>query len=209
MTIAASGSFRGDNALLAFAASQQGMMNEELSESMRLGQVKSEMVKDIADLKSQLDSANHETQHFPDVDKAFQAFLEKYKDEPACADAFATVKEMADSVQLHLKEHAQNVEITRAIAEGHAREVGASPEFVAAAGASAVAKIPIKDYEDWNMKNMLDSMQAASDHLGSNTQLDMIHMKQLNDDINNSSNMVSGIIESRQNTLGAIINNFA
>lgn len=209
MTIAASSGFQGDNALLAFAASQQGLMNEELSESMRVGQVKSEMIKDIANLKADLDSANNDTKYFPEVDKSFQAFLEKYKDEPACAEALAAVKEMADSVQLHLKEHAQAVEGLRLHAGAEARARGASPEFVASAEASATAHVPIKDYEDWNMKDMLDKMQAASDHLGSNAQLDMIRMKQLNDNINNSSGMVSGIIESRQNALGAIINNFA
>ena len=42
------GGFQGGDALLAFAAIQQGRMNEEMSESMRVADLRSQMAGDLA-----------------------------------------------------------------------------------------------------------------------------------------------------------------
>ncbi len=201
------GGFSGSNALLAFAATQQGRMNEELSESMRNADIKSQMIKDIADIKAHFEGANHKTDEFGALDAELQAFMEKYKDEPACAEGVATVKEIADSISLHMREH------EKAVADN---EHGFGAAHATWVQQGSVGPEPIKPpaptipaYEEWNINFMLGQLQSAIDDAGANDQLAMIHMKQLNDNINNSSGMVSGIIESRQNALSQIINNFA
>jgi hypothetical protein len=64
-------------------------------------------------------------------------------------------------------------------------------------------------YEPESIQNWLGEITGKLDAAGTNDQLTMIHIKQLNDNINNSSGMVSGIIESRQNSTASIINNIA
>lgn len=182
--ISSSGGFSGDNALMAFAAMQQSRMSDDLSERMRTADVKAQLSKDISDLKAEMSSANHDTKYFRELDKHFHAVLEKYEGEPSCADALDTVKEMAYSVHKHVQDF------------GH---VSSKP----------FADNTIPKYEDGNMNDMCAKMQAAIDALGSNAQLDMIGLKQLNDNMNNSSGVISGIMESRQNATASIIQNLA
>jgi hypothetical protein len=172
------GGFQGGDALLAFAAIQQGRMNEEMSESMRVADLRSQMAGDLADIKAHMEQANQHPERFVDVDKELQAFMDKYGSEPALADVTETVKGIADDI---------NERVTN----------------------SAAAGTPIVHYQDNEMQPWLDNITQKLDAAGTNDQLAMIHIKQLNDNINNSSGMVSGIIESRQNSTASIINNIA
>ncbi|RYZ01503.1 MAG: hypothetical protein EOO73_35410 [Myxococcales bacterium] len=193
------GGFSGDNALLAFAAMQQGRMNDELSESMRSADIRSQMAKDIASIKADWDAANRDFvpgtderlvlgQGFLDLKAKIEAFEEKYGDDPACADMMASMGALGATVKEHIKDYLYE---------------SAAPESVDP-GARAVPK-----YSKEDVQNHLSQLQETLDAAGTNDQLAMIHIKQLNDDINNSSGMVSGIIESRQNTIASIINNLA
>lgn len=198
------GGFSGDNALLAFAAVQQGRMNEELSESMRSADIRSQMAKDIASIKAHWEGANRDyvpdteqgcvkPQGFIDLNKEIDAFMEKYGDDPACADMMSSMGELSGTVKQHLKEWGDAVETA----------LWNSPQTVA----QSIGRIP--KYSNEDVQKLSTQLQDTLDAAGTNDQLAMIHIKQLNDNINNSSGMVSGIMESRQNTTASIINNLA
>jgi hypothetical protein len=210
MSIATNGGFSGDNALLAFAAIQQGRMNDELSESMRRADVRSQMAQDVADIKAHLEQANRGVDKFPEgfpnLDAELSAFMEKYGDEPACADMIDTVKIVADSVHLHVQEH--NEDLSKAAAQ-FAADHGKWAATGKHGAEPTMPPLAWKAYEDKDIETMITYLQDTIDASGTNDQLAMIHLKQLNDNINNSSGMVSGIIESRQNALASIVNNLA
>jgi hypothetical protein len=69
--------------------------------------------------------------------------------------------------------------------------------------------IAIVAYQQNQLDDWFNNIQETLDAAGQNDQLAMVHMKQLNDNINNSSGMVSGMIESHQNVMAQIINNIA
>jgi hypothetical protein len=199
-----SGGFSGDNALLAFAAMQQGRMNEELTESMRSADIRSQMAKDIASIKAHWDGANRDyapdsdqkcvkPKGFIDLNEEINAFMEKYGDDPACADMMSSMGELSGTVKLHLEEWTAAVESAAVN----------SPLTLA----RNIAWIP--KYSNDDVQKYLTLLQGTLDAAGTNDQLAMIHIKQLNDNINNSSGMVSGIMDSRQNTTASIINNIA
>lgn len=203
MTIAMGG-FSGENALLAFAAAQQGRMNEELTESMRAADLRSQMAKDIASIKAHWEGANRDyaagsgeacvkPQGFVDLKKEIDAFMAKYGMEPACADMMASMEELSGSVKLHLDEWVAEIKGVSAT----------SPQAV------TQALTWIRKYSSEDVDRFSGLLQDTLDSAGTNDQLAMIHIKQLNDNINNSSGMVSGIMESRQNALASIINNLA
>lgn len=187
------GGFSGGNALLAFAAMQQGRMNEELSESMRAADTRSQMAKDIASIKAHWEGTNRDyvpgdqghvkPESFMALDAEIDAFMDKYGDDPACADMVGALGELRGSVKLHLE-------------EWRAGAYGGTPTQIA-------------KYSDADVQGMSEKIQKSLDASGTNEQLSMIHIRQLNDDINNSSGMVSGILESRQNATASIISNIA
>src|SRR4051812_8144395 len=98
------GGFQGGNALLAFAAIQQGRMNEEMTESMRVTDLRSQMAGDLADIKAHLEQANRDPKSFPDVAKELQAFMSTYGSEPELGDVTSTVGPIATEVQNHCNE---------------------------------------------------------------------------------------------------------
>jgi len=201
------GGFQGGNALLAFAAVQQGRMNEEMTESMRVADLRSQMAGDLADIKAHLEEANRDPTKFSDVDKELQAFGDKYGDEPALAEVTEAVGEIAGDVH----EHCDAVERSNA---GAMNGYGASHATWEAQGKQGEEPQPpellkVAAYDDKVIQTWLGQITEKLDASGTNDQLAMIHIKQLNDNINNSSGMVSGIIESRQNSTASIINNIA
>jgi hypothetical protein len=202
---AAGGGFQGGNALLAFAAIQQGRMNDEMTESMRVADLRSQMAGDLADIKAHLEQANTDPKTFPDVDKELQAFMAKYGDEPELQDITSTVAGIAKEVH----DHCSPVMTTNAgLIAAHDENTK-----IAVATGSTLPDPPtlqtVAGYNDDTVKTWLDNITQKLDAAGTNDQLAMIHIKQLNDNINNSSGMVSGIIESRQNSTASIINNIA
>lgn len=210
MTIA-SGGFSGNNALLAFAAVQQGRMNEELTESMRSAETRSQLVKEITDLKSRIQQVNsYAPNEFPQLDVEVQAFMDKYRDVPEAQDIITTMEPYAKSIHDHVKQFGPSTPsptFQGAAVRGVAHTV--NPAVLEAGGVEAPPPTNIPPYEQEHIADWMTNIQGVIDASGTNDQLAMIHMKQLNDNINNSSGMVSGIIESRQNALAQIINNFA
>ena len=207
MSQVSGGGFQGGNALLAFAAIQQGRMNEEMTESMRIADLRSQMAGDLADIKSHLEIANRHPEQFGDVDVELQAFVDKYGAEPALEEVTSTVREIADNVHSRCstvaEQNGQN-------ASGHAAEhavwvaqgrIGEEPQ--------PLPPVVMGSYDDKTITSWLENITNKLDASGTNDQLAMIHIKQLNDNINNSSGMVSGIIESRNNATASIINNIA
>ena len=200
------GGFQGGDALLAFAAIQQGRMNEEMTESMRVADLRSQMAGDLADIKAQLEQANRDPQRFPDVAKELQAFMAKYGSEPELEDVTSTVKGIADDVGKHCSDvEDSNASAMHGYGAAHAiweqSGVGEEP--------TKPELLTIAAYDDKVIQTWLDNITQKLDAAGTNDQLAMIHIKQLNDNINNSSGIVSGIIESRQNSTASIINNIA
>jgi hypothetical protein len=183
--MSAVGGFSGGDALLAFAAIQQGRMNDEMTGAMKEADLRSQMASDLADIKSHLEIANRNKEGYIDVHHELQAFMDKYGDEPSLTEVTDTVRVIADDVD-------------KRWANGNKPN---SPLSGTDVGARAYAAETIKDWLD-----QIDGKLSAS---GTNDQLAMIHIKQLNDNINNSSGMVSGIIESRNNATSSIINNIA
>jgi hypothetical protein len=198
--------FQGGDALLAFAAIQQGRMNEEMSESMRVADLRSQMAGDLADIKAHLEQANRDPKSFPDVAKELQAFMSKYGSEPELGDVTSTVQPIATEVSKHCDdvEKVNAAAVKMYVDDLERWKQGGLPGFP-----QKPTLRTIESYDDKVIQTWLDNITQKLDAAGTNDQLAMIHMKQLNDNINNSSGMVSGIIESRQNATASIINNIA
>jgi hypothetical protein len=213
------GGFQGGDALLAFAAIQQGRMNEEMTESMRLADLRSQMSGDLADLKSHLHAGIEHPSELVEVDKEMQAFLEKYGDEPALEDVTSTVRGIQENIHGQVKVYQEQAE--PASSDGTASSYQGTGSWInktlikatAAVNREAALSLPISqaplDYADETIKTWISQISEKLDASGTNDQLAMIHIKQLNDNINNSSGVVSGIIESRSNAMSSIINNIA
>jgi len=198
------GGFQGGDALLAFAAVQQGRMNDQMTESMRVADLRSQMAGDLADIKSHLEQANRHPEKFEDVNAELRAFMDKYGDVPELEDVTSTVGEIADNVSTRIGDAKR--EAASAYAQEHAQweatgGVGPEPQ--------PPTSVVIGAYKSETIQSWLGDITGKLDASGTNDQLTMIHIKQLNDNINNSSGMVSGIIESRQNATASIINNIA
>lgn len=198
------GGFQGGDAMLAFAAIQQGRMNEEMTDAMKLADKRSQMASDLNDIKSHLEVANRYPEKFNDLDVELQAFMDEYGDIPEFDNVTSAVKEMADNIHGRLSEQGLSDGLNYMYAhEEWVRngKVGAEPELP--------GPPQIGSYVDQSVKDWTDNITAQLDASGTNDQLAMIHIKQLNDNINNSSGVVSGIIESRNNATSSIINNIA
>lgn len=207
---------------MAFAAIQQGRMNEEMTDAMKLADKRSQMASDLADIKAHLETGDEHPEKLVDVDKELQAFMEKYGDEPALADVTSTVGEIADNIHTQVKAYQDWVKPEPKYAEAAGTVAEAAGEvgdtvltLVDGDSTSKLESESLKflinplDYADGTIKNWIDQITEKLDASGTNDQLAMIHIKQLNDNINNSSSMVSGIVESRNNATSSIINNIA
>ena len=201
------GGFQGTDALLAFAAVQQGRMNDQMTDAMRIADLRSQAAGDLADIKSHLEEANRYPQKFGDVDTELQAFMDKYGSVPELDDLTSTVGEIADNV------HKRCTDVADANRE---RDKGFDEDYRVWENNGKVGDPPTKpdqlkvtSYAEESIQNWLGKITDKLDAAGTNDQLTMIHIKTLNDNIGNSSGMISGIIESRQNTTASIINNIA
>jgi len=182
-------------------------MNEEMTESMRVADLRSQMAGDLADIKAHLEQANRDPQQFSDVNKELQAFMSKYGGEPELQDVTSTVAGIAEDVSKQCSDvETSNAGALKGYVVAHAiweqsGKVGEEPQ--------SPTLLSLMRYDDKVIQTWLDNITQKLDAAGTNDQLAMIHIKQLNDNINNSSGMVSGIIESRQNSTASIINNIA
>lgn len=207
------GGFSGGDALLAFAAIQQGRMNEEMTQAMQDADLRAQMASDLADIKSHLEVMNRHPEapeQFQAVDDELQAFMAKYGENPALEEVTSSIGEIAKNIHdrrdQYERQHSEAMQTwggsnASAVAQGYE---GFDPPKLsfAAPGAEHV-------YAPESIKSWLDQITEKLSASGTNDQLAMIHIKQLNDNINNSSGMVSGIIESRNNSTASIINNIA
>lgn len=232
MSLSLPGGFTGGDALLAFAAVQQGRWNEQMSDAMALADLRSQMAQDITDIKTHLQSAHENPQQFPELNQELQAFMAKYGHIPELQQATAAVGEIADNLQAKM---GQAFAATHAPAPSAAQSYNAntaaaptgggfqisggshpsSPSHPTAA-ASQVSQAPTVGlfnmpvtYSDEQIQGWLDQLTGTLDACGTSDELNMIYIKQLNDRVNNSSGMVSGIIESRANATASIINHIA
>jgi hypothetical protein len=213
------GGFSGDNALLAFAAVQQGRMNEELSEAMRSADTRSQVVKEVSDLKARMQEVNsYSPNDMPQLDAEVQAFMAKYAEVPEAQDVISTLEPYAKAIHDRVEEYRPS---------GDAHKLPSAPSAGNPAVNSIVANVvsgrggypipqhtnsaprDIPAFDKDQVKGWLDNIQETLDAAGTNDQLTMVHIKQLNDNINNSSGIVSGILESRQNATAGIIANLA
>lgn len=222
------GGFQGGDALLAFAAIQQGRMNEEMTESMRVADLRSQMAGDLADIKAHLDQADKHPEKFLEVNDELKAFMAKYGAEPALEDVTSTVADIAKVIDAkceaagkshYMKEAGSGSSSTLTSAASDAAKAllaedssgsGASNYDLAKQAAAAdFFRTSALGFAEGSVETWIDQITQKLDSSGTNDQLSMIHIKQLNDNINNSSSMVSGIIESRNNATSSIINNIA
>jgi hypothetical protein len=204
MSFSSVGGFQGGDALLAFAALQQGRMNEEMTDAMKLADKRSQMTSDLNDLKAHLEVANRHPEKFNDLDVELQAFMAEYGDIPAFENVTSAVGEIADNI------HGKLEDVAAANGNGYG---SARAQWVAQGKVGEEPQPPgppnIGNYAAETVKTWLENITSQLDASGTNDQLAMIHIKQLNDNINNSSGVVSGIIESRNNATSSIINNIA
>lgn len=204
MAMISSGGFTGDNALLAFAAVQQSRMNEDLSESMRVADLRSRMCKDISAIKAHLLEANSKNPNgIVDVKAELEAFKAEYGDDPACADMMDAVEPMLKDISLRVN----NTALENQSRAEQREQASAQRDYYRQQALQG--DLPIVAYQQSELDVWLNNIQDTLDAAGTNDQLAMVHMKQLNDSINNSSGMVSGIIESHQNVMAQVINDLA
>ena len=216
--MAAIGGFVGADALLALATMQQANWNEQMSAEMRVAQLQSEMATDLASIKSHLETANQNPARFPALDEEIDAFIEKYGNVPELEGVVSVVGEIDEALGRQLGTLPENQTV---VAQPHAQHLAAGRGYVAAlhpgsSGQSSVANTSqtagggsVEKFEQRQVDNWLERLTESLDASSTNDQLRMIHIKQLNDNINNNSGMVSGIIESRNNATASIINNLA
>lgn len=208
------GGFQGGDALLAFAAIQQGRMNEEMTESMRVADLRSQMTGDLAQIKSHLDAADKHPETFPKVAQELKEFMDKYGDEPGLSDVTSVVEDVSNTVNQHVENNRPKQYLTDETLHG---SIGGTGFMSSISGTAEHVKQEVSDLlgkkafqcKEGTVKAWIEQLTGAVDSAGTNDQLAMIHIKQLNDNINNSSSMVSGIIESRNNATSSIINNIA
>jgi hypothetical protein len=207
MSFTVPGGFTGGDALLAFAAVQQGRWNEQMTDAMELADLRSQMASDLNSIKTALSMANNHPERFPALDEELQAFMAKYGSVPELEQVTMEVAEIAGNLRGRLQELDDNHAVAmNGYGADHAR-------WVAQGKHGAEPQPPVKPtlgkYGDETIQGWLDNITGQLDATGTSDQLAMIHIKQLNDNINNSSGMVSGIIESRNNSTASIINNIA
>jgi hypothetical protein len=204
MSFAVPGGFTGGDALLAFAAVQQGRWNEQMTDAMELADQRSQMASDLSSIKTDLETANRHPEKFPALDAQLQAFMAKYGSVPELEQVTSEVGEIANN--LHGRLEQAHADAMNGYGAAHAKWVaqGSKGEEPQPPGPPTLEK-----YSDATIQGWLDNITGQLDATGTSDQLTMIHIKQLNDNINNSSGMVSGIIESRNNSTASIINNIA
>ena len=214
------GGFQGGDALLAFAAVQQGRMNDEMTESMRIADLRSQAAADLSRIKSDIEEAGRYPEKLPALEAELSAFVEKYGDEPALADLTSTIATIRDKIDDKLdKELGANGDgqgggnpAESAVDNPRSAYYGRVKPTDDAGAKHALEQnkpVDLNDITDETIQDWLGEITGKLDAAGTNDQLTMIHIKQLNDNINNSSGLVSGIIESRQNSTASIINNIA
>jgi hypothetical protein len=212
MTIS-TGGFSGDNALLAFAAAQQTRMNEELGAAMRSAETRAQLLKEVSDLKARIQDVNsYSPNDLPLLDVELQAFMAKNAEVPEAQDIITTMQPLAKTIHERVEEYRPSGEPGDASAadpwvSGYVNHGGRGGGVYVPAPQNTPRDIPAFDKEQ--VKAWLDNIQETLDASGANDQLTMVHIKQLNDNINNSSGMVSGILESHQNATAGIIANLA
>jgi hypothetical protein len=208
------GGFQGGDALLAFAAVQQGRMNDEMTESMRIADLRSQAAADLSRIKSDIEQAGRDASQLPALEVELSAFVEKYGDEPALSDLTSTVTMIRDKIDNKLVNElgeaaAKRANDPAATFGGRGGYTKVTDDADAKHELEQNNSVKFNDITDETIQDWLGEITDKLDAAGTNDQLTMIHIKQLNDNINNSSGMVSGIIESRQNATASIINNIA
>jgi hypothetical protein len=206
MSFGVPGGFTGGDALLAFAAVQQGRLNEQMTDAMQLADLRSQMSADLADIKAHLQEANKDpTGRFPGLDAELQAFMDKYGDVAELGEVTSAVGEIATSV--HDKVGQYNTDVINngnGYSKAHADWVAGGEQ----GPEPTLTPVTIGGYASEDIKTWTDHMTEQLSASGTSDQLSMIYIKQINDSINNSSGMVSGIDKSRSDGLAAIIRNF-
>jgi hypothetical protein len=211
MSFSVPGGFTGGDALLAFAAVQQGRWNEQMSEAMTMADLRSQMAQDLNDIKAHLEIANRlvdeHPEKFAELDAELQAFMTKYGSVPELDEITSEVGKIAGSVR-EKQAAADQANIDNGNGHGAAQAQWATRGGGAAPPAAPSTVVP-SAFADETIRSWTDLITQKLDACGTSDDLNMIHIKQLNDRINNSSGMVSGIIESRNNSTASIINNIA
>jgi hypothetical protein len=207
MSVAGTGGFTGADALLALATLQQSNWNEQMSDEMRVAKLQSDMASDLSSIKSHLERANQNATRFPALDEELQAFMEKYGDVPELQEVTHAVGEIATDLHDKLKPIYEQIDANK---QDYADRLATWQASGSQGDPPTQATDPVmEEYQQRQVDNWLDMLTNKLDASSTNDQLRMIHIKQLNDNINNNSSMVSGIIESRNNATSSIINNLA
>ena len=206
MSVGVGGNYQSPEAILAFTALQQDRMYGDLKDAMDLATTRGEMTSDLTDIKSHLEFANRNND-FAQVDAELQAFVAKYGEVPEFAEIIDTVSAIADNV------HGRWTEAVQEHGRAQSNYAAAHGRWVAD-GCLGLEPLPpgppkLAEYADETIKNWLDSMTDKIDAAGTNDQLTMISIQQLNTSINQSSETASTIMDSRSDTLSSIINNIA
>lgn len=209
MSVASTGGFTGADALLALATLQQSNWNEQMSDEMRVAKLQSDMASDLASIKSHLETANQNPARFPALNAELKSFMEKYGDVPELEEVVAAVGEIAEAVERKVPTMSNLSGTPSANPPAYQQYVGNRGGNVPSSTVHPNAPQTIERFQQRQVDNWLETLTDKLDASSTNDQLRMIHIKQLNDNINNNSSMVSGIIESRNNATSSIINNLA
>jgi len=217
------GNYQSNEAILAFVALQQGRMYGELEESMTHAELRGQMASDLNDIKLHLEQANR-TADFSQVDAELQSFLADYGQVPEFAEITDTVKEISVAVgekqatlvaARDLGSAAFQTEdpvLAQRLLEQADGAGPSSSEPEPPSEADVALALAIQGANGFPKETLQGWLQAISEKLdasGTSDQLTMIHIKQLNDNINQSSSLASELISSRNSTLSAVINNIA
>lgn len=204
--MSAIGGFTGSDALLALATLQQGNWNEQMSDAMSLAKTRSEMASDLANIKSHLESAGRNPARLEALEPELQAFMAKYGSVPELEEVTSAVGEITGKVNenvaaYHTAQTDAGNGYSKAYADWEATGRHGNPPVE--------TQVVLQGFSQEQVDNWLQLLTDKLDATGTNDQLGMIYIKQLNDNINNNSGMVSGIIESRNNATASILNNIA
>lgn len=181
MSFSVPGGYTGTNGLLAFAVERSGTLNDLMHREMEISKWRGEMATDLADIKSHLEIANRhnkEPDGFRKVNEEMAAFLEKYEGMPELDAVTTTIREIYDS----------------------------SNQKWLAYEAADPKPIEYDGWADETIKGWMDRLTENLDSSSTNDQLAMIYIKSINEQINNLVGTVSGIEDSRQQTIASIIN---
>jgi hypothetical protein len=216
------GNYISDGQIMAWLATQQDRIYEDLRGSMDLSEKRAQFADQLNNIKAELQQANA-SKNFAKVDADLQAFIHDYGSEPEFAELCKGLQGMADKIHSDLgaqqtwdTAHAEPAPALQAYTQptggphptafGHSTAISPHGQYNTGDGGT---QRPEQHYSDGDMQSWNDLIGGKLDGSSKNDQLTMIHIQELKATLDQGAQLGSTFISSGDKTSSAIINNIA